>query len=191
MSVFSRTEQAGFRRAWTLQNLLSSIQAYSIVNKKALFSPGFVWIFAILLSALMLYMYAMSGSFVRFGKEVVSESSAWSGVRRAEQGFLIGPQSAGPSIAEVGIDLKRKRRYAVEINATCKAGMQYRIDFFGPGYDSPAQEAALACADKISRFIVKSQIPPESTSLRQPFTSPTIFASHCYQTLNRLIYLLL
>jgi hypothetical protein len=137
-----------------------------IIDRKALFSRAFLWSFATLVLLLVLYVYAISTFFTIFGKEVISESDPWSGVRRVEQGFFIDPESAGPSIANVDISVKKKTNYAIEIKANCKPWMKYHVDLFGNGYDSPDQEVEFSCGNNKKRHIINSNRPSEKVSMR-------------------------
>lgn len=173
MPALSRKSSKGHGdEGWTTDKSSGFVERFLIIDRKALFWKEFMWGFGVVLSLFILYIYAISGFFIVLWQEVVSESDAWSGVRRVEQGFFIAPQSAGPSVATVDIDLKRKTNYAIEINASCKHGMSYRVDFAAYGYDSPKQETEFSCINNKVQTVINSSKSPKKASLRIFFESP-------------------
>ena len=105
-----------------IKNSLNFMTKFFIIDDKALFSKEFVWSFGVLLSLFALCIYASSVFFMAFGQEVVSESSAWSGIRRVEQGFFIDPQSAGPSFATTDIRLNIKQIMSLKSRQVASLG---------------------------------------------------------------------
>jgi hypothetical protein len=73
-----------------LREILS--KTFCDLNYEAILSPVFVWIIAFVSAAFLIVAYGMAPSLVKVGRELVSETSPWSGVRRIDQGFFIDPK---------------------------------------------------------------------------------------------------
>ena len=72
--------------------------------------------------------------------------------------------------------------------------MQGTADFHYDITDALLPQAALTTRQRLTLLLtcsIRSRREWSAWLAWQPFTSPTIFASRCYQTLNRFIYCLL
>ena len=153
-----------------LREILS--KTFCDLNYEAILSPVFVWIIAFVSAAFLIVAYGMAPSLVKVGRELVSETSPWSGVRRIDQGFFIDPKSSGPSIAAVEIGIESRRFYTIEVKASCRPGMSYSVDFYGANYDFAEQEAKLSCDKSGEHLIFYSHKVPKETYIRIMFLSP-------------------